>query len=218
MENKEYSLRERKFAKTKIAITRAFVEQFKSKRFDDISIKIVCREAEVAEGTFFNYFPGKINVIIYYLALTSLKMIWEAKASVSNDRYLSQIDSIFTQLSRELGRNNNLYYQVISVLIAQSQRPEKIAVSNLEKKLAFPNCSGIEEVNIMTLDEWFKECVIKAIKNGELPKKTNVDDVAVSLITILCGTLLATRFHDADSCGYHYKRQLKDLWQAAVAK
>ena len=58
MPNKEtrYSLRERKYAKTKISLANAFMERLKTKRFSDIAIKEVCENVEVSEGTFYNYF------------------------------------------------------------------------------------------------------------------------------------------------------------------
>lgn len=216
MKDKDCSLREKKHAKTKLAIMNAFMERLKQRRFDDISIKKVCEDAEVAEGTFFNYFPEKIDVICYYVRLMTLKTIWKARKSVSSGRYLPLIEALFNQLSQELD-NDKLTYQILAALLAQSERPKNIAVSELEKSMAFPDCPGIEETPAVVLDEWFTECVSRARKNGELPLKTRVNDVVVSLMTIISGTLLAVRFCDSKDCGYHYKRQLEALWQCIGA-
>ncbi|MFA5100891.1 MAG: TetR/AcrR family transcriptional regulator [Candidatus Omnitrophota bacterium] len=212
LETKEFSLREKKHAKTRLAIMNAFMERLLHTRFEDISIKEVCKDAEVAEGTFFNYFPEKINVIAYYLYLTTMKIIWKAQQACPAGKYLPLIDSVLEQMSGEL-KNNNIVYQILSVLIAQSERPKRIMVSSLEKSLAFPDCDGIEHVSSVILDDWLKECVVSAIDNGELPKETNADDVVVSLMTIICGTLLAIRFNTSNSREYHYMRQLQALWR-----
>ena len=212
MVKQEYSLRERKYAKTKVAIMNAFMDRLKHNRFDDISIKEVCRDAEVAQGTFFNYFPEKIDVIGYFLYLTTIKMIWKGKKRTSAKVYLPLIGSVFSQMSEECN-NSNLTHQILSVLLAQSERPRRVTISALEKKLAFPHCAGIEETPSMVLDEWFKECVILAQKNGELSSKINVEDVVVSLMTIITGTMLAIRFSNSNSRGYHYVRQLRALWR-----
>jgi len=208
----EYSLRERKFARTKVGLMNAFVERLKDKRFDDISIKEVCQDAEIAEGTFFNYFPEKIDVIKYYLHLMTLRMIWRAQKNVPEEKYLCLINFLFGQLSEALD-NNNVVYQIISVLLVQNQRPKKIEISDLEKKLVFPDCAGIEKTPVVIMDDWLRECVTLAVKNGEIPPKTNVDDVVISLMTIIIGTLLAVRFDHNDSRDYHYMRQLKALWK-----
>ncbi|MDD5654895.1 MAG: TetR/AcrR family transcriptional regulator [Candidatus Omnitrophica bacterium] len=214
---REYSLREKKSARTKIAIINAFMERLKRKSFDDISIREVCRDAEVAQGTFFNYFPEKIDVISSYLHLMTSKMIWKAKNEVPAGRYLDIIDSVFKQLSVEWS-SSNLAYQILSVLIAQGVRPKDISLSGIEKKLFFPDCPGIEEAPSVILDQWLKGCIIGARKNCELPLNINVDDVVISLITIITGTLLALRFENVNKCGYHYRRQLHDLWRVLGAE
>jgi len=212
MANTEYSLREKKHARTKIGLMNAFMERLETSRFEEISIKEVCRDLEIAEGTFFNYFPKKLDVIVYYLLLTNVKMSWTANRETPASRYLPRIDSLFLQISERL-KNNNVIFQIISVLLAQNERPKKIAISALEKRLAFPGCEGIEKIPAMAIDEWLTGCIKSALKNRELPPKTKVEDVVVSLVTIITGTLLAVRFNNSKSREYHYLRQLKALWK-----
>ena len=76
MRVKEYSLREKKHARTKIAIMNAFIKRLEKTRFDDISIREICKSVEVSEGTFFNYFSEKIDIINYYSHLLFLKIFW----------------------------------------------------------------------------------------------------------------------------------------------
>jgi flagellar biosynthesis protein FlhB len=70
------------------------------------------------------------------------------------------------------------------------------------------------------IESFFVECLKEAVKNGELPKSADLEDAAVSLMTILTGTLLATKFSDNDNGNimYHYKRQLRILWNGIGAK
>ena len=86
MRLKEYSLRERKHARTKIAIMNAFIERLEKTRFDDISIRQICKSVEVSEGTFFNYFPEKIDIINYYMNLMFLKVVARARKDVPQGR------------------------------------------------------------------------------------------------------------------------------------
>ncbi|MDD5681390.1 MAG: TetR/AcrR family transcriptional regulator [Candidatus Omnitrophica bacterium] len=214
---KAYTLRERKYARTKIAIMNSFIQQLSHSRFDNISIKQICKDVDVAEGTFFNYFPEKIDVISYYLSLTTLKMIYEAKKQVPAGKYLSLIDLVFRRLS-EGWNNDNLIYQIISVLLSQGGRSKTLDISGIEKKIAFPDRSDIEKVPSVMLHEWFKECLILAQKNGELPSRVNIDDATISLMTIVFGTMLAIRFSNKNKSTYHYMRQLRILWRDLGAK
>ena len=209
---KECTLRQKKHAQTKIAIMKVFIKRLEQNHFDDISIREVCHDAEIAEGTFFNYFPEKFDVIAYYLYMTTMKIIWETNNEVPAGKYLSLIKSTLTHLSHEF-QNNNVTYQIFSLMLVQTQLPKEIYISNLEKKLAFPGCKGIEEIPAMDIPEWLKKCVILAEKNGEFPPNTNTDDVFISLITITTGTLAAMRLSNIKKLGYHYTRQLEDLWR-----
>jgi hypothetical protein len=139
-------------------------------------------------------------------------MIWKAKQDVPSGRYLALINSVFSQLAEELV-DTNVIYQILSVLVVQSEHPKKMEISGLEKQMAFPDQTGIENGSSEMLDSWLKECLAAARKNGELPSKVNIDDVQVSLVTILSGTLLAIKFGNVKSRVYHYQRQLQALWQ-----
>lgn len=217
MEEREYSIRERKFARTKLGLMDAFLKRLKSATFDDISIREVCRDVEVAEKTFFNYFPEKMDVIAYYLQLRALKMIFKAQQSVPEGKCLARIQHVFSQMEKELG-NDNVIYQIISVFLIQGQKPENIEISEVEKQMAFPECEGIETVPAVRLQDWIRECVKNARKHGELPAKTNIEDVVISLVTILGGTLLATRVENIEDRQYHYTRQVQFLWNGLGAK
>lgn len=212
MVTKEYTLREKKHAKTKLAIMQAMMQRLKHKRFDNISIRELCQDAEIAEGTFFNYFPEKIDVITYHICLSTLKTIWLTQKEVPVGKYLLLIETLFNHISDNFS-NNNISFQILSALLAQRQKPKIIAISNFEKKLAFPDCPGIEEIPVVLIDEWIKKYLNLAKKKNELPPHTNIEDMIISLMTILSGTSLVLQIKKYPNTKYHYLRQLKDIWR-----
>ncbi|MFB3896639.1 MAG: TetR/AcrR family transcriptional regulator [bacterium] len=217
MKVKEYTLREKKHAKTKLAIMQALMQRLKHNRFDNISIRELCQDTEIAEGTFFNYFPEKIDVVNYYICLTTLKMIWVSQKEATPGKYLSLIEALFSHVS-DYHFNNNVSFQILSVLLSRLQKPKNIIISSLEKKLAYPDCPGIEDIPVMLLDDWMKQYIHLAIKNNELPLNTNINDLIISLMTIVSGTSLAMQLEKDRSNNYHYLRQLKAVWLTFGAK
>jgi len=215
---KEYSLREKKHAKTKIAIMNAFIKRLEKTRFDDISIRQICKSVEISEGTFFNYFPEKIDIINYYMNLMFLKIIWKARKDTAQVQYLSLINATFSELAAELLNCNNIVYQLISLMIIQQERPRTVEISRLERSIFFPGSEGIDNIRVILVDDFLKECLQGAVKNGELSKTIKIDDVLISLMTILSGTLLAAKFTDIKDRSYHYLRQLKFLWDGLGVK
>lgn len=213
----KYSLRERKHAQTKIALVNAFIDKLQTTRFDDIMIQEICHSVQVSEGTFFNYFHEKVDIVLYYTHLLLVKIIWKAQKENKSKKYLDLINTIFEITAEEL-KNLNVIYQIISTIIIQNEKPRNIVISNIEKQSAFPDCPNIEKIPSWSIDESFKEYLKKAVKNGELPKNTNTDDVLISLITIMIGTLLIAKTENIQDINYHYKRQIQYLWQGLGIK
>jgi AcrR family transcriptional regulator len=196
----------------------AFIERLEKTRFDDISIRQICKSVEVSEGTFFNYFPEKIDIINYYMNLMFLKVVARARKDVPQGRYIPLINAVFARMSEELLNYSNIVYQTISLMIVQQERPKTVAISDLEKQIFFPGSEGIENVRVMLVDDFLRECLVGAVNSGELPKDIKIDDLLVSLMTILAGTLLAAKFSAIKDRSYHYARQLQFLWNGLGVK
>ena len=211
MNPNEYSLREVKHARTKITLMSAFVERLRNSRFEDISIKDVCQSAEISEGTFFNYFPEKIDVITYYVNLMTMELIWKARQKAAKGRSIALLNAFFETLADDLIKIN-IKYELISIMIVQHERPKKAVIPDIEKHLFFPDLAGIEDIPPLLIDEFFRECMEGALKNGELPGSVNIDDALVSLITIMVGTMIAIKFADTKDIKHHYRRQLQVFW------
>lgn len=217
MEEQNFPLRERKHAKTKVALTMAFVERLKSARLDDISIKEVCDSVDVSEATFFNYFPAKIDLIYYFRQLMDLKIIWETQRRAKKGSPLHCIDVMFDVLVQQI-KHPYLLYELISIFVGHKVKPKLIDISRSERFFAFPNCKGIEEIPIMLLDDFLYENLVDATKQGELPKGVDLNDVFIFLLTIFRGVPLAVTHEDFNTIGSHFKKQLPFLWKGLGRK
>ncbi|MBF0494045.1 MAG: TolC family protein [Candidatus Omnitrophica bacterium] len=212
--SEKYSLREMKHARTKIALMNAFIERLQALRFDDISVQDICKKVEISEGTFFNYFPEKVDLINYYRHLFFTKIVWMAKQDVPEGHYLELINTAFKKMGDESEKQNiNMVHQIISVMIVQTKKPKAVHISDVEKRLAFPDCKGIEKIPSVFIDVFFRQCLERAEESGELPKNTKIDDLQISLLTIMSGTLLAAKLQNVKNRKYHYMRQLQLLWK-----
>ena len=223
MTKRDYSLREKKHARTKIALMNAFIERLRNSRFENISIKDVCKSAEISEGTFFNYFPEKIDVITFYVNLMTMKVIWKAQKKAPKGKYIALINAFFEELADEFTKLD-ITYELISIMVVQHEKPKKTTISDIEKNLVFPDLAGIEDISPLLIDEFFRECMEGALKNGELPGSINIDNALVSLMTIMVGTMIAVKFsdvvkfRDVKNVKHHYLRQLQMLWTGLGVK
>ena len=195
------------------------MEMLKKKRFDEVSIKEVCRKVEVSEPTFFKYFPEKTDVVGFFVGLLTQRAIGKALKNSPKGKILPSINSIFSFMAVELKNANEVIYQVISLMLTERERLKKVPITSLEMKLTYEDYEDSERLSIppIHMDEFFMHALQKAVQNGELPAKTKTEEVGISLMSILIGTLFAVRFSDMTNCAYHYDRQLKVLWKSLGA-
>lgn len=212
MEEQHFPLRERKHAKTKVALTMAFVERLKSARLDDISIKEICDSVDVSEATFYNYFPAKIDLIYYYQQLLALKIIWETNREAKEDSPLHRIDVFFDVLTQQIN-HPYLFYELVSILVGQKVRPKRVTISLAERLYAFPKSIGIKDVPAMSLEDFLYSNLEEAVQREELPRDVNLSDVIMFLFAIIIGVPLAISYEKFNTLGAYYKRQLSFLWK-----
>ncbi|MCM8812635.1 MAG: hypothetical protein NC924_01700 [Candidatus Omnitrophica bacterium] len=219
MENERFPLREKKFAKTKIALANAFIERLQACRLDEIAIGDVCAGIDISAGTFFNYFPRKIDVVYYYNQLLSIKVLWRAMRQAAGRPVLAQIDAVFAVVREEYA-NPTIVYEMIAAMVGHKQSPALLEITSAEKYYAFPECAGIEDVPhpALMFEDFFEQCLEQARELRELPKTTDIAEALLGLKTILVGLPLAVRFEHFSEIGTHYTRQLNLLWRALGRK
>ena len=70
------SLREKKFARTRLALAQATTNHLEAAAFETLSVKALCERVQISEATFFNYFPRKDDLIVYLDHLWTLELNW----------------------------------------------------------------------------------------------------------------------------------------------
>jgi AcrR family transcriptional regulator len=214
MTKTKYPLREKKYAKTKVALARAFLERLKSMRFSDISIKEVCSAVEISEGTFYNYFQNKTELARYIERLIFLKIAWEVQQTENKLESFEMIEYAFDLMAVEISQPF-LFYEIISLYTAERIKfKEGKALSEAEKHFAFPECRDIEKVEVVTVDNLFSELIAKAQKKGTISKKIKANDIIINLMATLAGVPLAIEIENFDNIKRLYRSQLTLLWKA----
>jgi AcrR family transcriptional regulator len=136
------SLREKKKIETKNRIFEVSGKLFKEKGFENTTIDEITKEAGIAKGTFFNYFPTKESLILYFAeqkadliydlkeeeALTHLptkerikKSLVAMAESYEKDKDLTKLLFMeyrrYIEISRpELNKERSPHYRLIKVL------------------------------------------------------------------------------------------------------
>jgi len=211
-------LRERKQARTRLALLDAAIEQMREKALADITVEEICQEVEVSKGTFFRYFARKADLILYHIRLWSIEVMWHATKAAGGSPGLAMIEALFDWTAAVIEDHPRLFAELIAFRAFEPQeftklvRDDKIMVSQAERLLRFPDLDGIESIPEGTFHSIFRHNLQAAVKKSELPDSIDIDDVVLSLACIFYGVplMLADRAHKNLSAAYSLQIHL--LW------
>jgi AcrR family transcriptional regulator len=221
---KKFSLRERKKAQTHLAILDAVIDFLDDKPLDKITVEEICDAVEISKGTFFQYFPQKTEVLVFYGLLWNLEAMWTATKSPHVTPGLAAIEFIFEQLCRKIEDHPRLWSEIIAVRALQ---PELFAlmgstgesqVSEVERALRFPELEGIETIPEGNFRRLFLLNLDAAVKNGELAADTDLETVYLALACIFYGIPLMTFDKKNIRLQPYFDRQLDLLWRGLGAR
>jgi AcrR family transcriptional regulator len=213
---REPTLRERKYAKTKLALLRAAIERLRDKSLDQVPVKELCEEAEVSEATFFNYFPKKDDLLHYFIQLWTVDVTWHAEQAAGDNAGLSYIEQVFDYTGRQLGDHPRLMLEIIGQMALEPHPPECVQrwgeLSRAEKLQAFPDLAGVDYCAERRLPEVFRPALERAVALGELPKEVDIEVALLALLSTFFGVPLWLGADNAAQIRPAYRRQLLLIW------
>jgi AcrR family transcriptional regulator len=210
-------LRQKKFARTRLALADALSKALVQQTLFEVSVKALCREAEVSEATFFNYFPSKQELMAYLAQLWLLELGWHAQAAARDSHGLSAIHQLFAHSARTCASRPGLMQELIAWLARGGRLNTSIELGEFERRIAFPELEGIETTPVKGVDAWIVPQLEAAIKTGELPENTLIPTLLSLLLGMVFGiplTLLSTK---PGKIADMYQQQLQLVWSGTRA-
>jgi AcrR family transcriptional regulator len=201
-------LRQRKFARTRLALARVLADALGEESFAEVAVKRLCRTAEVSEATFFNYFPRKQDLLTYLAHLWLLELGWHVQRAASEAKGLPVVDKLFAEVARTCERRPGVLAELLAWIARGGGLHTGLDISELEKQLAFPELPGIENVPIQGLDAWLLPQVEAAISRGDLPENALRPLVLGALLAMLLGVPLTLLGSDPARIASAYRQQL----------
>jgi AcrR family transcriptional regulator len=209
----DFPLRQRKYVRTKLALMNVALERLKDKSLEEISVRELCEEAEVSEATFFNYFPGKTDLLVYFVQMWTIEAAWYARQALEAGSGLGAIEAIFEFTAQRHAENPEVMAEIIAY---QARRKAGIplgTITEVELKTAFPDLDGIEQVPEAELDSILPSLLAKAVEQGELAEDTDISSIALTLATIFFGIPIVQRNMKQLSVADLYRGQLNSIWE-----
>ena len=206
------SLRERKFAKTRLALAEAVTRHLEAAPFATLSVKALCERVQISEATFFNYFPRKEDLIVYLDRLWTLELNWYGQQAAMQGRGLAVIESLFRYTSIQIQKKPGLMAEIIAHEALGRERREGPEITLAERLMAFSDLDGIASLSDQSLEGLLRTALEDAIESGELPANTAIAAAMVGLVSIFYGVPLAVQHGNPAVIGGMYRQQLVLLW------
>lgn len=211
------TLRERKFARTRLALAEAAAQHMQAASFETLAVKALCEKVQVSEATFFNYFPKKDDLIVYLDHLWTLELNWYGQQAAAQHSGLAVIDAMFRYTSIQIQKKPGLMGEIIAHEARARQRSANPEITRAERLLAFPDLDGIEAMADDSLEHLLRAALQQGIDRGELPENTAVTTAMVGLVSIFYGVPLALQHSNPAAVGAMYRQQMTILWEGLRA-
>jgi AcrR family transcriptional regulator len=204
--------RERKLAETRLGLVAALRDRLAADRtLEDIGVRELCDEVDISEQTFFNHFPSKVDLAIYFVQLWSIEAGWHAAQARSRGARAA-VEAILDVTARDVERHPRVMAEVIAVQARMASKAPLREVSAVERALAFPDLPGIERVEARGLDGVLPPLIDLAVERGELPPDVDRQAAFLALTNVFFGVplILGPRAPRAVRAAYH--QQLAIVW------
>ena len=206
------SLRERKFAKTRMALAAAVTRHLEAASFDSLSVKGLCERVQISEATFFNYFPKKEDLIVYLDRLWTLELNWYGREAAKQSSGLAVIEALFRYTSIQIQKKPGLMAEIIAQEALSRGRREGHKITPAERMMAFSDLEEIETLSDQSLEGLLRTSLETAIEAGDLPANSSIAVAMVGLVSIFYGVPLAIQHSNPAAIGAMYRQQLELLW------
>lgn len=211
--------RHKKQARTKLALLAALVDRLAAgERYDSVRIRDLCAVADISEGSFFNYFPAKEALLVYFVQIWSLEVGWYAREMLAKGDPLAAIEEVFSRTAAMVEKNPHIMAEIIAFQARSSQAIELADVGLAERLLAYPDLPGIDELPARGLDTILPELLSEAKRLGEIPPEVDEQLVFVTLLSIFFGAPVVLRGCGSETLGAIWKAQLAFIWRSIDAR
>ena len=211
------SLRERKFAKTRLALAEAASHHLEAASFEVLSVKSLCERVQISEATFFNYFPKKEDLIVYLDRLWTLELNWYGQQAMQQHQGLAVIDALFRYTSIQIQKKPGLMGEIIAHEARSRSRNPGPEITVAERMMAFSDLDGIVSTPDDSLEGLLRGSLQTAIEQGELPENIAISAAMVGLVSIFYGVPLALQHSNPAAIAAMYRQQLELLWKGLRA-
>ncbi len=207
------TLRERNYAQVRLDVLEASLALSAKRPFSELSVREISERAGISQGTFFNHFPNKDDVLFLFMGLWTVRAALRAQEVMRDEGSAREaLLAIFELVATEMEQRPRLLLDVISVIALATSRPQ-VVLTAAERAMAFPGQDQSLASGTPTLEHLFTVCLEQAIVQRELPRLTSIPAATLFLRTTFYGIPIAARGARPSDVLRGYQEAFALLWK-----
>lgn len=204
------NLRERKFARTRISLYEALVVRLQEHSFEHISVRDLCEDVQVSEGTFFNYFPEKSDLLLYSMQIWGVLVTLRLR-DLRSASCLEKVLSVFELTILEMEKHPRLLFEVIS-LFARADFLRPVSLTQQERGQIFSDNPLAENSSPAHPGSIFTTIALEAKARREIPEHADPEGLALGLEALFYGLIVSAKSRGTDHLKKVYRKQVDMFW------
>jgi AcrR family transcriptional regulator len=199
--------REIKTAHNKQAILNGLLARMHKEAFDKIKISDLCCDAQISPASFYNYFPQKSDILVYYIQLWAVDMHWQILID-QKLKGLKAIDALFDLTAIICASRPQLMSEIVAFQAKAHKIIKMPPLTVADKQLAFPHYQGIDTMVVEDLTALLAINIQQAIEAEELPTKSDIPTLIMSLAAIFFSVPIMFKHSSLVDIQTAYQQQL----------
>ncbi|MBW2464327.1 MAG: TetR/AcrR family transcriptional regulator [Deltaproteobacteria bacterium] len=204
----ELPLRERKAAKTRLAVVESLVDALRDRPFDQITVRSLCQEVGISEPTFFKYFPRKEDPLVLFVALWSIGLAVRAADESLSGKDIAAM--VFDETARQMKRSPRVMHEIIAYQMRAEAPPTGAPPTRSELMMRFADEPLAWDLRPLPVQDLIGLAVTRAKDRGEIPRGASVADATWTLVAVFFGVPASTRAQRV--VARRYRRALDLVW------
>lgn len=205
-------LRQRNAVNLRLAVVNAMKEKLRSTSLENIVVKPLCQELGIATATFFNHFPGKVDVLLYFIRLWTVRLEYLAASYSENKKGKDFIEALFKVLAADIKDHPRLMLEIIAYIARVEKKPGSYPIEGADLLLAWPELKGIEQFQTRDLGDIFHEHIREVVRLKKRSKK-HESILFESLVSLFYGYPLTVKVLQIKNIDSGFERQLETIWR-----
>jgi AcrR family transcriptional regulator len=203
------SLRREKAARLKISILEQTLRLVGRKSFDDLHVEDICAKVKISKVTFFNYFPQKEDVLLYYFRIWCLHRAVELRDKPREG--VAGMYYLFEKLSEDCENYPGVILSLIGYLADLKRPPKPFPVKLEEKQLLYPDRTDMAHMEILSVDQLFEKFALESIFRKEITRTSSTRELTNLLASVFYGVVVSTHVHQQVQLRFYFRRTLDML-------